>query len=91
MSEDVDVESSGVAPAPILGPIMDSLSSGFMSMAEDIDMAVSGAFVPELTVRQSECAWCNQHDRSQIEAEAEVETMRTDSNAANEPVILRIA
>ena len=65
-----------------------SLWSVPISMSEDIDMSISLAVVAELTVRQSECAWCNQQDRSQAEPETDVETMRTDSNAANEPVIL---
>jgi hypothetical protein len=64
-----------------------SLWSGPISMSEDIDMAVSLAVVAERTVRQPECAWFNQQDRSQAEPETDVETMRTDSNAANEPVI----
>jgi hypothetical protein len=63
-----------------------SLWSELMFMSGDMDMAISSGVVVELTVWQSEWAWCNQQDKSQAEAETEVEIIRSDSSAANKLV-----
>jgi hypothetical protein len=75
---------------PVSGSIMLSLWSELMSMSGDMDMAAVSGVVAELTVWQSECAWCNQQDKSQAEAETEVETIRSERSAANKLVSLHI-
>ena len=53
-------------------------------------MPAASGVVAELTVWQSDCAWCNQQDKSQAVAETEVEIIRSDSTAANKLVNLHI-
>ena len=71
--------------------VMLDLSSGPISMSEGIGIARFLPDMAELMVRQSECAWCNQQDRSQAEAETEVKTKRSDRSTAKDVVTLRIA
>ena len=54
----------------------------------DIDACFSVvALVADLAVWQPEWNWWNEQDRSQMEAEAEVETMRSDNSATSDLVI----
>ena len=57
------------------------------SISEGIDVARFSSLAPAETLWQSEYAWCNQQDKSQTEAEAELETMRIAKSAANELVM----
>ena len=59
-------------------------------MAEDADIIVWLSSVAERPEWQSGAVWCNQQDKSQAEAESDVETIRTDKSAGNGLAILRI-
>jgi hypothetical protein len=57
-------------------------------MPDGIDMVVSLPEVADVALWQEGCAWRNQQDKSQVEAETEVENIRSDKSAANELVML---
>ena len=65
-----------------------ALWSDPISMPGGMDMAVSSLLVLA-EAWQSECAWCEEQDTSQAQAETGAETRRHDSSAANEVVMLR--
>jgi len=60
-------------------------------MSEGTDVARFSSLAARGTLWQSEYAWRNQQDKSQTEAEAELEIMRIDKSATNELVIGRMA
>jgi hypothetical protein len=92
------MDRPGVALMAVSVVIEPSLWSDPIFMPSGIaisSLLVAGALactdLPVATeVRQPECAWSNQQERSQAEAETVVETIKIDSTAASELVIQRM-
>jgi hypothetical protein len=72
-------------------PAMLPLWSGPMTISAGIDMAISSPLGGWPAVWQPDCAWRNQHERSQTEAEIDIEIRKRGKvTAANRFATKRI-